>query len=167
MALEGIARTMVPANHPLPVAGASWPDGPARRLGGRRDFEYRRTTMRVNRQRRATTGLVVLAVLAGSLWAGALAGSRVSGPADQLTASHARLGVEAVPPDRAPALRPSAQRPNPGSPHIPLVLGMVVAALAAMSRPRARRRRSDRARVGALVWSTQREARAPPRLQPA
>lgn len=123
--------------------------------------------MQGNRQRRATTGLVVLAVLLGSLWAGSLAGSRLSGPADQLTASHAQLGVEAVPPDRAPALRPSVQRPDPASRHIPLLLGMVVAALAATSRPRARRRRSDRAWVGALVWSTGRETRAPPNLQPA
>jgi hypothetical protein len=122
--------------------------------------------MRVNGQRRATTGLVVVAVLLGSLWAGALAGSRVSDPADRLTASRSQLGVEAVPPDRAPALRPSVRRPDPGSRHIPLLLGMVVAALAATSRPRARRRRSDRARVGLLVWSTQREARAPPFLQP-
>jgi hypothetical protein len=90
----------------------------------------------------------------------------VSGPADQLTASRSQLGVEAVPPDPAPALRPSVQGPDSGSRHIPLLLGMVVATLAATSRPRARRRRSDRARVGVLVWSTQCEARAPPNLQP-
>jgi hypothetical protein len=123
--------------------------------------------MRVNRQRRATTGLVVVAVLLGSLWAGTPAVSRGSGPADQLTANRPQLGLEAVPPDRAPALRPSVQRPDPGSRHLPLLLGMLVAALAAISRPMARRRRSDRARVGVLVWSTQHEARAPPSLQPA
>lgn len=124
--------------------------------------------MRVNRQQRATTtGLVVLAVLLGSMWVDALAGSRVSRPVDQLTASHAQLGVEAVPPDRTPALRPSAQRPDPGSRHIPLLLGLLVASLTAAFGVPARRRRSSLAPARSPVLSAPRGPRAPPRLQPA
>jgi hypothetical protein len=124
--------------------------------------------MRMNGQRQATTGMVLLAVLLGMLWVGGLAARSTDDPADQLTASRPILGVEpAVPPHRAPALRPSAQRPDPGGRLVPVLLGLVVAAIAAGHRPSARRRRSSRARAPSLVWSTQLEPRAPPALQPA
>jgi hypothetical protein len=121
--------------------------------------------MRVHRQAQVATGLVVVAVLLGSLWAGVLGASGAGDPADQLTASRLLLGVEAaVPPDRAPALRPSAERPElDGS----LVLGMLLAAFAAAFALLRRRLRPDPALVGPLVRSTQLEARAPPYLQPA
>jgi hypothetical protein len=123
--------------------------------------------MRTHRQQ-ATIGLLVLAVLLGSLWAGALGGSGAGDPADQLTASRSPVDVEAaVLPDRAPALRPSAERPDAGGRLLPLLLGVPLAALAAAFSLRARRLGSDLAPAGSLVWSNQREARAPPSLQPA
>ena len=48
-----------------------------------------------------------------------------------------------------------------------LLLGMLLAALAAAFAVRPQRLRSDLAVVGFLVRSTQLEARAPPHLQPA
>ena len=118
--------------------------------------------MRVHRQAQVATGLVVVAVLLGSLWAGVLGASGAGNPADRLTASRLLLGVEAaVPPDRAPALRPSAERPESGG----MLLGMVLAALAAAFALRSQRLGSDLGLVGPLVQSTQLEARAPPHLQ--
>ena len=121
--------------------------------------------MRVHRQAQVATGLVVVAVLLGSLWGGVRGASGVGDPADQVTASRLLLGVEAaVLPDRAPALRPSAERPESGG---TLLLTMVLAALAAAFALRPRRLRSDLALVGSLVRSTQLKARAPPHFQPA
>jgi hypothetical protein len=119
--------------------------------------------MPAHRTQRATRGLVVLAVLLGSLWAGTLAAG-AGNPADQLSASRARLGLEVAVPDSAPALRPSTGRPDPGG-RLPLCL--LVAALVATLALRPRRLRSDPAPVGSLARSTQLQARAPPRLQPA
>jgi hypothetical protein len=119
--------------------------------------------MRVHRQAQAATGLVVVAVLLGSLWAGVLGASGAGNPADQVTASRLLLGVEAaVLPDRAPALRPSAERLESGG---SLLLGMVLAALAAALALCPQRLRSALALVGSLVRSTQLEARAPPHFQ--
>jgi hypothetical protein len=119
--------------------------------------------MRVHRQVQVATGLVVVAVLLGSLWVGVLGASGVGNPADQVTASRLLLGVEAaVLPDRALALRPSAERPKScGS----MLFGMVLAALAAAFALRPQRLRSDLALVGPLVQSTQLDARAPPFFQ--
>jgi hypothetical protein len=122
--------------------------------------------MRTHRQRQATTIVVALATLLGSLWAGTFAGAGTA--ADQLTTSRTGLGIEAVvPPDRAPALRPSAERPDPGGRVPPLLLGLVLAPFAAGFRLARRRPRSDLAPVGSRAWSGHREARAPPFLQPA
>jgi hypothetical protein len=124
--------------------------------------------MRMHRQQRATTGLVVLAALLGALWAGGLAARSTGDPADRLTASHPLLGLEAgTPPHRAPALRPAAERPDPGGRLVPLLLGLLGAAVAAGRGLHARRRRSTRFQARSLVWSTQLRARAPPSLQPA
>jgi hypothetical protein len=68
---------------------------------------------------------------------------------------------------RAPARRPSAERPDPGGRLVSLVLGLVVAALAATFGPGARRPRPGPVPVRSLLWSTHLEARAPPTLQPA
>jgi len=84
--------------------------------------------MRVHRQAQATTALVVLAVLLGSLWAGVLGASGPGTPVDQLTASRSLLGLEAaVLPERVPALYPSAERPEPGGRLLPLLLGLLAA----------------------------------------
>ena len=116
--------------------------------------------MRVHRQAQVATGLVVVAVLLGSLWAGVLGASGAGNPADQLTPSRLLLGVEAaVLPDRAPALRPSAERPEAGG---SMLLGMVLGALAAAFVLRPGRLRSDLALGELLVRSTQLKARAPP-----
>ena len=123
--------------------------------------------MRAPGRQQATTAIVVLAVLLGSLWAGAPAAG-AGRPADQLAATRAKLAVDvAVPPDRALVSRPSAERPAPGGRLLPLLLGLLTVAIAAGSGPPRRRARSSPARVGLLAWPTPREARAPPFLQPA
>jgi len=123
--------------------------------------------MGVNRRRQATTGLVVLAVVLGWLWVGGLAASAAGNPTGELTTSHSLLVLDpAVPPGRAPALRPPAERPDLGGRLVPLVLGLVVAALAATFGPGARRRPGP-VPLRSLLWSTHLEARAPPSLQPA
>jgi hypothetical protein len=123
--------------------------------------------MSVNRRRHATTGLVVLALLLGSLWAGGMA-APAAGNAGQLASSASLPGIEpAALPDRVPALRPSAERPDSGSRLLPLG-GLVVAALtAAASGVPARRRRSSLAPARSPVLSAPRGPRAPPFLQPA
>ena len=122
--------------------------------------------MGVNRRRQATTGLVVLAVVLGWLWVGGLAGAAAGAPTDELTMSRPPLVLDpAVPPGRAPALRPAAERPDPGGRLVPLVLGLVVAALAASFGLGARRPRPGPVPVRSLLWSTHLEARAPPFLQ--
>jgi hypothetical protein len=123
--------------------------------------------MRTSRRQRATTVIAVLAVLLGSLWAGALAAGAAD-PADRLTANHAKLGVEAaVPPDRASALRASAERPDPGGRLLPLLLGLLAASLTVASGVPARRRRSSLALARSPVLAVPRGPRAPPSLQPA
>jgi hypothetical protein len=123
--------------------------------------------MRVPRQAQSTTALVVLAVLLGSLWAGVLGPSGPGTPAAQLTASRSILGLgAAVLPDRAPALRLSAERPDPGGRLLPLLLGLLGASLTvAGGMPPGRRRSSLPARLPVLT--VPQGPRAPPRLQPA
>jgi hypothetical protein len=124
--------------------------------------------MRAQRQRRATTMTVVLAVLLGSLWVGGLHPSAAGGPGGRLDGTRPVAGVEAaVLGDRAPALRPLAERPGPGGRLPPLLAGLALAALAAGSGLAGRRPRSDPAPVGSLAWPSPRDARAPPFLQPA
>jgi hypothetical protein len=124
--------------------------------------------MRVNTQRHATTVLVVLAVLLGTLWAGAPGASGAGGPADQLRAGRSRLGVEAaVPPGRAPALRPPAERADLGGRMVALLLGMLVTALAAASGTWAGRARPTVARARSRGGCPRLDARAPPSLQTA
>jgi hypothetical protein len=90
------------------------------------------------------------------------------GPAGQLTAAALMPGIEAAAlPDRVPALRPSAERPDPGKRLLPLLGGLLAAALTIASGVPARRRRSGRALVRSPVRAAPRGPRAPPRLQPA
>jgi hypothetical protein len=124
--------------------------------------------MRTSRQRQATTVTVALAVLLGSLWAGGLDPSATGDPTAQLSVTRPMPGIEAaVLPDRAPALRPSAERPDPAGRLLPLLVGLLLAAFAATFGLAARWLRSEGAAVGSLAWSSHREARAPPHLQPA
>ena len=123
--------------------------------------------MRAN-LRRPTTGLVVLAVLLGSLWAGGGTAPATGGPAGQLTAAASLPGIEAAAlPDRVPALRPWAERPDPGQRLLPLLLGLLAASLPVAHGVPGRRRRSGRAPARSPVLAIPSGPRAPPRLQPA
>ena len=124
--------------------------------------------MRVHRQAQATTALVVLAVLFGSLWACALGASGPGTPVDQLIASRSLPGLEAaVLPDRAAALRPSAERPDPGGRLLlPLLFGLVAASITIANRVPSRRRQSSRTPAQSPVLGAPRGPRGPPRLQP-
>ena len=123
--------------------------------------------MRVHRQAQATTALVVLAVLCGSLWACALGASGPGTPVDQLIASRSLLGLEAAAlPDRAAALRPPAERPDPaGRLLLPLLLGLVAASVTVANGVSASRGRGP-APAQSPVLAAPRAPRAPPRLQP-
>jgi hypothetical protein len=124
--------------------------------------------MRVHRQAQATTALVVLVILLGSLWAGVLGASGPGTPVDQLTASRSLLGLEAaVLPERLPALYPSAERPEPGGRLFPLLLGLLAASATVANGVPARRRRSSPAPAWSPVLAAPRGPRAPPGLQPA
>jgi hypothetical protein len=124
--------------------------------------------MPVNRKRHATTGLVVLAVLLGSLWASGAAAPAAGNAGGQLASSAPLPGIgPAALPDRVPALRPSAGRPDPGGRLLPLLLGLLAASLTVASGVPARRRRSSLAPARSPVLSAPRGPRAPPRLQPA
>jgi hypothetical protein len=124
--------------------------------------------MGVNRRRHATTGLVVLALLLGSLWAGGMAVPAAGNAAGKLAGSASLPGIgPAALPDRVPALRPAAERPDPSSRLLPLLLGLVAASLAAASGTPARRRRPSLAPARSPVLSSPRGPRAPPHLQPA
>lgn len=124
--------------------------------------------MRVHRQAQATTALVVLAVLLGSLWAGVLGASGPGIPVDQLTVSRSLLGLEAaVLPERVPALYPSGERPEPGGRLLPLLLGLLAASVTVANGVPTRRRRSSPAPAWSPVLAAPRGPRAPPGLQPA
>jgi hypothetical protein len=123
--------------------------------------------MRTPRQQSATRVLLAFAVVLGSLWAGGLAAGSAD-PADQLAAIRTHPGIQpATLGDRAPALRPPVGRPDPTGRLVPVLLGMLVAALAAAGAIRAGRSRPGLARARSLARSTRLEPRAPPSLQPA
>jgi hypothetical protein len=149
---------------PSVVDGERW----VRRLGGRGWIQYGRATMRGRRRGQATTGLVALIVLLGSLWAGVLGVSGPRDPADQLITSHAPLGVEAaVLPEPPPVLGTSAERPDPGGRLLPLLLGLLAASLVVAGGRPATRGGPGRAPARPPVLAAPRGPRAPPRLQPA
>ena len=137
-------------------------------VGRPREVRYRRTTMRVNRLRHPATGLVVLAALLGTLWAGGLAAPASGEQATQLTGGATLPWIEpAVPPDRVPALRPSAERPDPGGRLTPLLLGLLVASVTVAYGVRPGRLRSSSARARPPTPPAPVGGRAPPHLQPA
>jgi hypothetical protein len=123
--------------------------------------------MRTQRQQPATRILLALAVVLGSLWVGGLAARPADTP-DRLAAIHTQPGFEpATLGDRAPALRPPVGRSDPSGRLVPVLLGMLAAALAVAGGVRAGRSRPDMARSRSLARSTRLEPRAPPSLQPA
>ena len=131
-------------------------------------IQYGQTAMRMQRQHSATKAFLVLAMVLASLWAGGLASSAAGNAADQLAASGSLPGVEpAAPRDRAPALRPPDQRPSQSGRLVPVLLGMLAAALTVGYGAGAGRLRSGMAAGRSLVQLTQRAARAPPFLQSA
>jgi hypothetical protein len=124
--------------------------------------------MQANRHQQTTRVLLVLAVMLASVWTGVLAAPAAGHPTIHLTASRPLPGIEpAILGDRLPALRPPVERPGPSGRLVPVLLGMLVAALAVAYGVCARRPRSGLARARSLVQFTQLEARAPPPLQPA
>jgi hypothetical protein len=124
--------------------------------------------MRTQRQQPATRVLLVLAVVLGSLWAGGLAAPTAADAPDRLAASRAELGGEpATLRGRTPALRATVDPPSQNGHLVPLLLGLVVAAVAVAAGPCPGRRRSGAAPPRSLLLSAPRGARAPPRLQPA
>lgn len=124
--------------------------------------------MRMQRQHSATRAFLVLAMVLASLWAGGLASSAVGNAADQLAASGSLPGVEpAAPRDRVPALRPPDLRPSQSGRLVPVLLGMLAAALTVGCGVGAGRLRSGLAAGRSLVQLTQHAARAPPSLQSA
>jgi hypothetical protein len=123
--------------------------------------------MRVNRQQQGTRVVLVLAVVLVSLWTGSLTAPSAGNPADYLATSRSQPGVQpATFRDPAPALRPTAERPDPRG-RLVLLLASLAAALAGACWWRAAVQRRGPARAGSRVCSTPREARAPPHLQPA
>ena len=84
--------------------------------------------MRTQRQQPATRVLLALAVVLGSLWVGGLAARPADTP-DGLAAIHTQPGFEpAVLRDRAPMLRPLANRSDPSVRLLPVIYGLEVAA---------------------------------------
>lgn len=123
--------------------------------------------MQANRQQQATRVLLVLAVLLGSVWTASVAAPAAGHSTIHLTASHPLPGIEpAILRDRLPALRPPVERPGPSGRLIPVLLGMLVAALV-VAYGCAGQPRSGLARARSLIRCTPRGARAPPLLQPA
>jgi hypothetical protein len=136
-------------------------------LGGYEGMQYRRTAMQANRRQQATRVLLVLAVLLASVWTASLA-APAGHPTNHLTDSRPLLGIEpAILRDRLPMVRPLVERPGQSGRLVPVLLGMLAAALAVGYRVAARRPRSGLAPARSLIQSTQLEARAPPFLQPA
>jgi hypothetical protein len=131
-------------------------------------IQYGQTAMRRQRRHPATRVFLVLAMVLASLWAGGLASSAAGNAADQLAASRSLPGLEAAAPrDRVPALRPPDQRPSQSGRLVPVLLGMLAAAVAVAYGVDARRLRSGLAAGRSLVQRTQPAARAPPSLQSA
>jgi hypothetical protein len=140
--------------------------GPAQHLGGYERMQYGRTAMQASRQQ-ATRVLLVLAVLLVSVWTASIAAPAAGHSTTHLTASHPLSGIEpAILRDRLPALRPPVERSGPTGRLLPVLLAVLVAALAvAYGYPG--QSRSGLAGAKSLVRSIPGEARAPPHLQPA
>ena len=122
--------------------------------------------MDTRRQPPVTRFLLVAALVLASLWVGApAAGPSGAGADGRLTMAAARPGAEAaVLRDRAPALGASADRPGPGGPLLPVLLGLLVAALGTAAAARALGSPWPLIRARSLPGRTRLHARAPPPL---
>ena len=97
-----------------------------------------------------------------------LATSAAENAAGRLAGTASLPAIEsAALPDRVPALRPSAERPDPGGRLLPLLGGLLAASLAVASGVPTRRRRSGPAPARSPALAAPRRPRAPPPLQPA
>ena len=124
--------------------------------------------MRMQRRHSTLRAFLVLAMVLASLWAGGPAVSAGAKHNGQLANGASLPGIEsAALPDRVPAVRPSAERSDPGGRLLSLLLGLVAASLTVAFGTAARRRRSDLAPARFPAPSAPRGPRAPPRLQPA
>jgi hypothetical protein len=123
--------------------------------------------MWTQRRQRATRGFLVVAVVLASLWTGGLVASAAADATLGLANDRAQPGFQpAALPDRTLAFRP-VERPAPQGRALPLLLGVLAAALAAAHRPLAAWLRPRRARGHSPARSAPPAARAPPHLQPA
>jgi hypothetical protein len=125
--------------------------------------------MRTRRRPPATRLLLVAALVLACVWASAPAAAPAGAdPGGRLTAAAAQPGTEAaVLRDRAPALGVPANRPGPDGPLLPVLLGLLVAALGAAAAARALDSPWPRTRARSWPGRARLDARAPPlRLQP-
>jgi hypothetical protein len=112
-----------------------------------------------------TRFLLVAALILASLWAGAPAGQSAADPDGRWVAAATRPGTEAaVLRDRGPALAAPADRPGPGGPLLPVLLGLLVASVGAAAAARALGSPWPLARRRTRPGGTRLHARAPPLL---
>ena len=121
--------------------------------------------MGTRRRPPATRLLLVAALVLACLWAGAPSGPAGAGSDGRLTAA-ARPGAEAaILRDRAaPALGAPADRSGPGGPLLPVLIGLLVAAIGVAAAARALGSPWPRSRGRSLRGRTRLDARAPPPL---
>jgi hypothetical protein len=121
--------------------------------------------MTVRWQPPVTRFLLVAALVLATSWAGTPAAGPAGAEDGRLTTAAAQLGAEAaVLRDRAPALGAPADRPGPGGPLLPVLLGLLVAALGAAAAVRALGPAWSRSRSRSRPGRTRLHARAPPPL---
>ncbi|HEY6708335.1 MAG TPA: hypothetical protein VJB61_12170 [Actinomycetota bacterium] len=122
--------------------------------------------MGTRRQPPVTRFLLVAALVLASVWAGApAAGPSGAGADGRMTMAAARPGAEAVVlRDRAPTLGAPADRPGPGRPLLPVLLGLLVTALGTAAAARAPESPWPLTRARSLPGRARLHARAPPPL---
>jgi hypothetical protein len=122
--------------------------------------------MRSRRRPPAIRFLLVAVLVLATVWVGAPAPGPARADADgRLTAAAARPGAEAaVLRDRAPVLGAPAARPGPGGPLLPVLVGLLVAALGAAAAARVLGPPWQRIGARSLPGCARLDARAPPPL---
>jgi hypothetical protein len=132
-------------------------------------MQYGQTAMQARRWQQAPRVLLALAVLLASVSTARLAAPTAGHPTSHLRASRTLPGIEpAILRDRLPVVRPPVERLGQSGRLLPVLIGVLVAAVAVVCGLRAGRPcSSGLARARALARATLLEARAPPFLQPA
>ncbi len=129
-------------------------------------MQYRLTTMRANRQQLVTRVLLALVVLLASVSTASLAAPAAGHSTMHLTVGRTLPGIEpAILRDRLPSLHPAVERPDRSGRLVPVLMGILAAALA-VAHSLGAGRPSSAARTRSLAHCTSLEARAPPLLQP-